>query len=250
MSATTEAILTHLQSVFDERARRQADTSWGARVAALKDFQQRRLARTYADLLASTRYGPAACFFLDELYGPGDFTSRDTQFSRVVPGLVIFPHDVVRTVSSLAELHALTEALDSAMARAMSGDTWTPAVYARAWQATGRADDRERQIVLTAQVATRLDELVRKPLLRQSLRLMRAPARAAGVAALQQFLETGFDTFKAMRGAGDFIRTIEDRERALAAALFAADLVALDQGAGTAAPIADLAGADPVSPRR
>lgn len=240
MSATTDAILAHLQIVADERARRLADASLGSWVVALKAYQQRRLSRTYADLLASERYGPAARFFLDELYGPGDFASRDTQFARVVPGLVLFPPELVAAVAKLAELHALTESLDSVMAaNAASGD-WSPARYATAWRDTGRAPDREAQIALATAVATRLDELVRKPLLRQSLRLMRGPARAAGVAALQRFLELGFDTFKAMGGAAEFIRTIEARERAFAAALFSGDGGAIEAGPQQASALADL----------
>ena len=92
--------------------------------------------------------------------------------------------------------------------------------YVAAWQATGRADDRERQIALTLTVGESLDRYTRRPLLRQSLRMMRAPARAAGLSELQRFLETGFDTFGAMRGAAEFLATVGTRERALAAALF------------------------------
>jgi hypothetical protein len=58
-------------------------------------------------------------------------------------------------------------------------------------------------------------------MLRHSLRLMRGPARAAGLGALQSFLEAGFDTFRGMRGAEEFLSLIGQRERALAAALFA-----------------------------
>jgi len=59
-------------------------------------------------------------------------------------------------------------------------------------------------------------------LLRNALRLMRGPAQAAGLAELQRTLESGFDTFKAMKGAEEFIAFIAKRERALAEALFAA----------------------------
>jgi hypothetical protein len=69
-------------------------------------------------------------------------------------------------------------------------------------------------------VGRSLDGLTRNPLLRHSLRLMRAPARAAGMAALQTFLEAGFDTFRAMRGADEFLELVGRRERALASALF------------------------------
>jgi len=51
---------------------------------------------------------------------------------------------------------------------------------------------------------------------------MRNPARAAGLYALQQFLERGFDVFKEMRGSQQFLLIIGERERALAQALFSA----------------------------
>ena len=70
-----------------------------AKVLLLKAFQRQRFARTYEDLLDTPRYGAAARFFLDELYGPTDFTRRDAQFARVVPALVrLFPPEVVETV--------------------------------------------------------------------------------------------------------------------------------------------------------
>ena len=49
------------------------------KVIAVKTFQQRRFSHTYADLLLSARYGAASRYFLDELYGPNDFTTRDVQ---------------------------------------------------------------------------------------------------------------------------------------------------------------------------
>jgi hypothetical protein len=91
----------------------------------------------------------------------------------------------------------------------------------------GEPDSRERQIQLMVSVGTALDRFTRNLLLRNSLRFMRAPAAAAGLGALQRFLETGFETFRAMRGAQAFLDTIASRERALAAQLFSgADLQA------------------------
>jgi hypothetical protein len=46
-------------------------------------------------------------------------------------------------------------------------------------------------------------------------------------AKLQAFLERGFDTFKAMGGARDFLDMIAERERDLAARLFAGEDVAI-----------------------
>jgi len=225
MSATAEAILANLKIVADERARRIGVLGLAVKVSALKEYQQRRFVHTYADLLATTRYGAAARFFLDELYGPADFSRRDSQFARVVPALVrLFPSEVVQTVATLARLHALSETLDTAMAGHFANDTpITAPHYIRAWQATGRVADREAQIALTLEVASHLDRLTRKPLLRNSLRVMRGPAQAAGLGELQQFLESGFDTFRAMKGSQEFISIVELREQALVSSLFQAD---------------------------
>lgn len=215
------SILGNLQIVASERARRGGDAGLSARVEAVKKFQHERFAATYQDLLAHPRYGRATRFFLDDLYGPQDFTERDAQFARIVPGLVrLFPKEIVHTVSALAELHALSEQLDSEMGAVVDGTGLQADGYGRAWRLVARAQDREKQIALMLEVGRALDGFTRKPLLRHSLRVMRGPAAAAGLAALQRFLEVGFDTFREMQGAKGFLDTIAQRERALAAALF------------------------------
>ena len=177
--------------------------------------------------MAQPRYARAAEFFLSDLYGPADFTDRDVQFARIVPALVrLFPGHIVATVAEVSSLHAISEQLDSAMARlrlaaAVGGGPVTGAEYGSLWRAVGDASARERQIALMVSVGKALDGYTRSVLLRQSLRLMRGPATAAGLAALQGFLERGFDTFREMRGADFFLTTIASRERALAAELFA-----------------------------
>lgn len=220
-------ILAHLQQVQAERQARAADPAWAARVLALKSYQRDRFARTHADLLAQPRYADAARFFLDDLYGPQDFAERDAQFARIVPALVrLFPTDIVVTVESLAALHALSESLDSAMGRAVGEPPLAAPAYATAWQRVGRPADRQHQIDLVLALGRQLDHYTRNRLLRHSLRLMRGPARSAGLGALQAFLERGFDTFGGMRGADDFLSLVEGRERALMHALFAPDAVA------------------------
>lgn len=225
MNARGEAILDLLRQVDEQRALRAADSGLAARVLAVKHYQHQRFQHTYADLLAQPRYARATNFFLEELYGPEDFTRRDTQFKRVVPGLVrLFPEEVVVTVETLGQLHALSEVLDTAMGRAVPPGPVELADYVAAWQRVGRPDDRQRQIVLTRRVADALDVYTRNPLLRTSLRLMRTPARLAGLGELQAFLESGFDTFGAMRGAQQFLDTVVRREEAVADWLFAASV--------------------------
>jgi hypothetical protein len=228
LNSAGEEILDCLRQVDAQRQIRLREPSLGLQVKAVKAYQHQRFAQTYADQLAHPRFGDAARFFLEDLYGPGDFSLRDQQFARVVPALVrLFPRDIVDTVLSLGRLHALSELLDTAMARCLQAQGLAPGsvlssgqVYARCWREASKPEDRERQIALMLAVGQALDGYTRNPLLRHTLRLMRGPAQAAAMAALQTFLERGFDTFRAMKGAEEFLRTIAQRERGLAAALF------------------------------
>jgi len=227
MSDIAARILQSFATVEAERRRRAQAPVLAASVAALKTYQQARFERTHAELFASPRYGRAARFFVDELYGPQDFAQRDAQFSRIVPALVrLFPDDIIETVEALAAVHALSEHLDSAMAEHLDGATPARAAYVRAWQATGEPASRMRQLELVMRVGESLDRHTRSIVLRTSLKAMRGPARAAGLGALQAFLEAGFDAFGAMRGAREFLASIRIREIALAERLFEPGAVA------------------------
>jgi len=228
MNDAGTAILHHLDAVARERQARAATPGLETVVRELKAWQQARFATTHADLLADRRHAPAARFFLDELYGPQDFAARDAQFARIVPALVrLFPHELVGTVALLAEVHALSEQIDTRMGQALAAQLpLSRAAYVQAWQQAATAADRQRQIDLVLQVGRALDHYTRSLVLRGSLRLMRAPARAAGLGSLQTFLERGFDAFAGMKGAERFLGLIERRERALADHLFSLDAVA------------------------
>jgi len=202
---------------------------------AVKRFQARRFAGTYADLLASPAYSGAARFFLDELYSDKDYALRDAQFARIASALqTFFPEQVVATAVALAQLHALTEELDQEMAAAwlaQAGESGRSDAlrYIHAWKTVGRREDRERQLSDVLRVGEELDRLTRKPGLRMMLRMMRKPAEVAGLGALQSFLESGFDTFAEMARKGsrarEFLDTIRLRETAWFAHLYGPDLV-------------------------
>lgn len=218
-------ILACLNDVAVERAARALDAGLRDRVVAVKGFQRQRFAATYSDLLSIPRYAGAASFFLDDLYGPGDFTRRDEEFGRIVPPLLrLFPAEIVGTVLKLVRLHALSEQLDTLMAAALENADFDDVAYARAWRKVGRPADRGHQVDWMLAVGAGLDRYTRNPLMRHSLRFMRGPARAAGLSELQAFLERGFETFRAMKGATEFLHTIASRERDLARALFAGDI--------------------------
>jgi hypothetical protein len=203
-------------------------------LAQVKRVQSRRFAGTYADLLAGGPYAAAAQFFLVELYSDKDYAERDAQFARIAGAIEkLFPRQVAATAVALAQLHALTEELDQAMGLAwlaqVDGEASDSSRYVAAWREVGRRSDREDQLRVVLGIGQEMARLTRTAGLRMMLKMMRGPAAAAGLGALQRFLEFGFDTFAAMaRRTGaveEFLEIIRMRESALMAMLFDADLV-------------------------
>ena len=223
-AAATELVrqLDRARALHDERA---ASPGLAARLDRLASWQARRLDATYADLAQSARYAPAIAFFRSDLYGPGDFSRRDADLARVAPVMTLaLPSRVIATVAAAMELSALSHELDRALlARLDPAAPLSVAAYCDAYRALANRTERERQIALIVEVGRALDRYVRKPLLRATLAAMRYPAYAAGLGALQSFLERGFDAFQAMGGARKFLAVIEERENALLNAIFAGD---------------------------
>lgn len=201
-------------------------------VTTVKAFQASRFRSTYSDLLATDRFRPAVLFFLNELYSDKDYTQRDAQFVRIAGPLErLFPESVVDTAVSMAELHAITERLDAAMAHALLAMGADAALdntrYVQAWQSVGHPEYREFQLATVLRVGQDLNRFTRKRGLRTLLRMMRPAARASGLGALQSFLEAGFDTFGDMTSQGDaaqeFLGFIQQREGLLIDTLFGTD---------------------------
>ncbi|MES2424060.1 MAG: hypothetical protein V4562_06515 [Pseudomonadota bacterium] len=220
-------IRTALAAVERLRTECQAAPALATAVSEVKALQARRFAGTYADLLQDRTYQPAARFFLEELYSDTDYSARDAQFARIAGALQkFFPAAVVATATALAQLHALTEALDHAMGNAwLAHPQLEPAQrYVAAWQSVGRRTDRDKQLRDVLQIGRELELLTRMTGLRLMLKMMRGAANAAGMGSLQKFLESGFDTFAAMGkqkcGTAFFLETVEKRESELIAALF------------------------------
>lgn len=229
---TAETIRTAVAQVDRLRAESRVSPAIAGAVGLVKRFQARRFAGTYADLLAGGPYAPAARFFLDELYSDRDYADRDAQFARIAGAVErVFPRDVAHTAAALAQLHALTESLDHAMAvtGALGSDQDVDG-YVLAWRRVGRRAEREEQLERVVAVGAEITRLTRLPGLRFMLKMMRAPAAAAGLSSLQAFLEAGFDTFAAVArtrgGAESFLAIIRERELRLLQLLFDGDAVA------------------------
>ena len=221
--SAADQIRSHLARVNDLRLEARS-AGLDRAVIEVKQLQALRFRATYADFLAHPVYAPATRFFLDELYGVHDFAQRDAQFARIAGAIErLFPEAVAQLAIDLAEIHALTEVLDHQMARHwMAEDTAMPPAlrYTRAWRQTGQTESRGRQLAVVQHMGRELERLTRMKPLRLALRMMRNPARAAGLDALQHFLENGFDAFASLGNAKVFLDAISAREAEWIATLF------------------------------
>ncbi len=224
-AACSAALVRFLGEARDLRLAAAADPVHGRRRDRLRQWQSARLARTHADLLASPLYGVAASFFLDELYGPKDFSERDAEVERILPLMTsMLPVSGLRTLLLAVEVDALSERFDAAMVGALGSAldrTLSESAYAAAHGEVGDRAGRLLQIRLVGETGEALDALARKPFVRGALKMMHGPAHLAGLGELHAFLERGFEAFKSMRDASEFLETIVTRERAIAVALFA-----------------------------
>ena len=215
-----------------ERALPRSD----ARLRELRIWQAARLARTYDDLRRDPQSAEAITFFLSDLYGLADHTRRDQDLTRAWETLKrTLPQGALEVLGSALELQVLAAQLDQAMAAQLGPLPLSWPTYAAAYRAVGRPDARRRQIELVVMIGEDLERLVRHEWLALALRAARAPARLAGFAALQDFLERGFAAFRKLPDARRLLSTIEDRESRLSAALFSGVALPADT-AGAPAP--------------
>lgn len=210
IESTAQGLATHLRRLKRLRGPGAAPPP---RLAEVKRWQAKRLAHTYADLARTRRYRDATAFFLEEVYGEKDFSRRDEEMLRIVPAMArILPASAVQTAGLAIELEALTEELDQRLAAHLGEVAIDEASYARACRAASPRRERDHQVALVRAVGERLDQLVKKPFVGRTLKLMGRPARLAGLSGLQDFLERGYAAFREMDGAGEFLATFEERE--------------------------------------
>jgi hypothetical protein len=194
----------------------------------LARWQSDRLRQTYADLAGSSRFAPATQFFLEDIYGPRDFSQRDRLGERVVNKMHrLLPAKAMAAIERALHLNRLTRELDQQMVdmlftRMQVADI-DGASYAEAYRRCDNRLAREEQITLVDGLGHELDVVVRKPLVQVALRLAHGPAHLAGLGELQDFLERGVAAFLHMQGADEFLATIASRERAILARIWAGE---------------------------
>lgn len=198
-------------------------------VPEIRRWQARRLEASFDHFLRDPRRRPAAQFFLSDVYSDRDFSRRDADIARVLPTMQrVLPGALLETLADAIELGLLTHAFDLRLAQVLEGmaprqRTLDANLYAQAYRIAGLPRLRNHQIDLIARVGVDLANALRMPGVAMLLRLSRGPARAAGLAELQGFLERGFSAFAELGDARGFIDEIEADERDVSRRLFEGD---------------------------
>jgi hypothetical protein len=218
----TKSALALVDEIAATRAQVAQDPSKLGRLQALQRWQVERLQLTYADLAMDPRHRAALEFFIEDLYGPHDFTQRHRDLMKVLKQWErLLGERALQAVMHALQLEALSQSLDLAMLAALGTANLTVASYAAAYRRADRREDRQRQIWLTLAAGRELDALINVAGIGVALRAARLPARMIGVNTLQEFLERGYRAFKAMGGAQELLRNIEQRETTIMQRLLA-----------------------------
>jgi hypothetical protein len=198
----------HVEYMDDKRLRKSYEYFTG--------WQLDYLLPLFGDLHARTGYAEAINFIMSDLAGIG-ISHRDRDLERAAPAITtMLPFRALATVAATAEVNARVLEINLAIWRRLTVDKELPALiteyeYCVACREASSLDECVGLVHKITELGRTLESLVEVPMIGMTLRAMRAPAHAAGFGALQEFLETGFFTFREIPDVDHFLSEIEVR---------------------------------------
>lgn len=212
-------IIAHLHKVNARRTLAESLQIMPA-IQSLQRWQCKRLLATHSDMAQQAAYAKAMTFFVEELYGPKDFSQRDADLLRVIPKLAkALPKKAMLAVEQALWLNALSFELDMAMAQSLNGAPVTRENYALAYRKVGRNECRVEQINIVANLGAQLSDVVGIPGISLLIKLSRGPAKLAGLLSMYDFLYKGYMAFKDLGDVNAFINPMIELETKLNAQL-------------------------------
>jgi hypothetical protein len=170
----------------------------------------------FRDLLEPEGYAEAVDFIVSDLAGVG-ISERDREIERAAPVIVrSLPAHPLETAAAAVELNAGVLEINLGICRELLvGDDLPPVISERdyfiACRKVSSYEECMGLVHLAADLGETLKRLVRVPLIGGLLRTMRKPAHAAGFGALQEFLETGYLTFRRISDIDRFLELLRVR---------------------------------------
>ncbi len=170
----------------------------------------------FSDLLEPEGYAEAVDFIVSDLAGVG-VSARDRDIERATPVIVrSLPAHPLETAAAAVELNARALEINLGICRGLMIDRKLPPAiteidYLIACRKASSYDECMGLVNLAGDLGSTLKKLVRVPLIGGLLRTMRKPAHAAGFGALQEFLETGYVTFRRISDIDHFLDLLRIR---------------------------------------
>ncbi|MGR9092861.1 MAG: FFLEELY motif protein [Gammaproteobacteria bacterium] len=193
------------------------------------NWQLEYLLPFFADIYDEPGYAEALDFTMSDLAGVG-ISRRDKDLERAAPAITrMLPRRALQTIATAAEMNARVLQLNISICRNLMRDGELPEPiknydYWVACRAASTLDECAELVHVITRLGDTLSSLVEVPMIGMTLRAMRGPAHAAGFGALQEFLETGYTTFRAIPDIQYFLKLIETRMIAVFEQIFCAPL--------------------------
>lgn len=179
-------------------------------------WQFRHLLPFFRDLAEQDGYREAIEFTITDLAGVG-ISRRDRDLERAAPAITrMLPLRALITLADAAQANARVLKINIAICKALSvgsklPENITEVDYCVACREASTLDELTDLVRIVCGLGRSLKALVRVPMIGMTLRAMRTPARAAGFAALHDFLENGYLTFRQIPDIDHFLAVIERR---------------------------------------
>jgi hypothetical protein len=220
MSDNTKQIIRHLHAVMTMQDIAQKGDLLPT-IRAVQAWQCKRLMTSHKKMYEQSKFKPAVEFFVNELYGPKDFSQRDKDIARVAPKMAkLLPETALQSLVSALHLNALSFELDFDIAKKLKDKDINRETYLEAYRACDNRNARQQQIYFIEVLGKDLAEVVKMRGISALLLLSRKPAKLAGVQALHEFIESGFKAFKKLGNVDDFILPIIHFEQGLMNQMF------------------------------
>ena len=182
----------------------------------LQEFQAYRLRRDYDHFGAQPQYVALADFFFNDMYGPKDFSARDTQARRLHQFIHLAPGLSMRDIEVTLDLLDLTVRLDEQVAEVLEKSgapvPFDEATYERAYRDADAYEPRVRQIDLISESLLRVHRLAKMPLLGTALNNSKTIARMMGMGDLHRFLRKGYNALEVVEDLKPFLNEVTTRE--------------------------------------
>ncbi|MCP4299319.1 MAG: hypothetical protein GY783_01930 [Gammaproteobacteria bacterium] len=211
----------HREYLDDESFRKNYDR--------FANWQLDYLLRFFRDLYTQEGYSEALDFTMSDLAGIG-IASRDRDLERAAPAITtLLPLGALAAIAAAAEMNARVLEINIAICRCLLVDNDLPVRiteydYCVACREASSLEQCVTLVHLITGLGETLSSLIEIPVIGLTLRAMRMPAHAAGFGALQEFLETGYMTFREIPDIDHFLHELETRMTQIFERIFTAPL--------------------------